>query len=240
MKKLILPSLIILTLFFSSCLEDRILPSGDTTTILFEYDNYSSLSVSDAFNVEVVYDSIDPHVSVTVDVNLVPHLEVIQQDQNLVIGLQRGVYVKGSTLLNATVYAKKIPKKINASGASNILITDRYVSDDMSIELSGASKLEATIQSTSLYLNLSGASTASLAGESRLYLAECSGASTLRGYDLQVDQLIVDLSGASTGLFSVNESIIADASGASSIRYRGAAEVLRANLSGGSNLLKTD
>lgn len=227
-------------ILISSCIDEGIRPSGEATTVTFEYDDFQTINVSDAFNVELVYDTIDPHVTVTIDYNLLPYMEVIQHDGDLIFALQRGIYAQGNAIQSATVYTSNILTDINGSGASNITIADPLIGDDLDVDLSGASRIDAELYLSSLSVNLSDASTADFSGAANLYFIECSGASSARGYGLFTDQLVAELSGASTGMFSVAESIIAEASGASTIRYRGDADVLRADLSGGSHLEKVD
>ncbi len=67
---------------------------------------------------------------------------------------------------------------------------------------------------------------------------EASGASDIKNYDLVVDNCIARLSGASDVKITVNNSISARASGASTLNYKGTAERRDISSSGASNISK--
>jgi len=66
--------------------------------------------------------------------------------------------------------------------------------------------------------------------------AKLSGSSVLRDYDLNVEHLNIDLSGASEVFLSVNETIDIKGSGASILNYKGSAIVENRELSGSSEV----
>ncbi|KAF0239676.1 MAG: hypothetical protein FD183_1374 [Chitinophagaceae bacterium] len=64
----------------------------------------------------------------------------------------------------------------------------------------------------------------------------CSGASSVRAFDLKCENAKVDVSGAASVRITVNKEISARASGASSISYKGAAMMKDISSSGASSV----
>jgi hypothetical protein len=83
---------------------------------------------------------------------------------------------------------------------------------------------------------LSGASTVKISGAVKNLKLEAGGASDLKNYELIVDNCISQLSGASDARLTINKSISAKATGASSLYYKGNPEVRDISSSGASNI----
>ncbi|WP_428654825.1 head GIN domain-containing protein [Runella sp.] len=126
---------------------------------------------------------------------------------------------------------------VDFSGAVNSNIEGFTNTRDLDIELSGASKSTVDGDWERVYVDLSGASTLTLHGQGLSLTGDLSGASKLNGFDYAVDNVDLELSGASNANVLVDKTLKVDASGASSLRYRGSPEV-RSNSSGGSSVKK--
>lgn len=121
------------------------------------------------------------------------------------------------------------------SGASQSTITGFTNLSELSIELSGASKGAFTGEAARMTVDLSGASTLQVNGRGTALSAELSGASNLQAFSYPVGEAGVNASGASKASVSVSSALVADASGASTIRYRGTPTV-RQRVSGASTV----
>ena len=121
------------------------------------------------------------------------------------------------------------------SGASESTITGFTNLNELSIEMSGASKGEFIGEAIRTIVDISGASTLQLNGRGTALSAELSGASSLQAFPYPVGEATVDASGASKASVSVSNALVADASGASTIRYRGTPTV-RQRVSGASTV----
>jgi hypothetical protein len=131
-------------------------------------------------------------------------------------------------------------EKLEGSGASDIIIVGTITQPALEIKLSGASDLKGAVNVSILSLVLSGASDISLSGKATGLTIESSGASDLKGYDLITDNCNAKASGASDIRVSVNKELIAHASGASKILYKGDAVVKEAENSGASKISKKE
>lgn len=141
-----------------------------------------------------------------------------------------------TTVKNNVLYIKtkgnfKHPLKINVSGANlshlglsgacNFVATGALKTDELTIESSGASKIEMHLNSKSLSATLDGASQMDLHGSTQTFKSNVSGASNLKAYDLKALTATVTASGASNAQVYVTESLSSKSSGASNIQYKG-------------------
>lgn len=228
---------IALLLIPNGCIEEGIRPAGETTIINYEFEGFTSVDVSDAFNIEIIEDMVDPHLSITIDDNLTPYLEVYVQNNRLFIGLEDHITARGQAIQMGTIYVSSALSGIKASGASQIILKDSVVTGNFNIDLSGASQLTGFVNVSLLDAEISGASTMTLEGKAQYYQLEISGASSARGYDLIVQHAYLEFSGASACMIQVEDILSVEASGASTIRYMGSPTILRSELSGSSNLI---
>jgi len=128
--------------------------------------------------------------------------------------------------------------KIKLSGASDMKgeIEAGYIA----IEISGASDYKGQLSAKSMSLDASGASSIQLSGKVDDLSAEVSGASDAKLFDLFTKGAIVNASGASSANINVSELLKADASGASSINYKGNPRVQESRNSGASSIKHRD
>lgn len=126
---------------------------------------------------------------------------------------------------------------ISASGASNTYLDGVISGDKLLLHLSGASEFKGAVKVNTLDIDQSGASdihiTGTVSGQASIRL---SGASDVKGYDLVVQDCTVHATGASDIQITVNHALSAEASGASSIDYKGGAELKEFHTSGASDV----
>lgn len=143
----------------------------------------------------------------------------------------------GNRKMKAYVSFKSI-NKLNASGASDVLVSGTINLNSLRLDLSGASDFKGKVKLTDLNIDMSGASDVNIEGSVSTLRIDASGASDLKGYNLSSDDAVVDVSGACDVNITVNKTLSAEASGASSISYKGNAVVKKMNSSGASSIRK--
>ena len=207
--------------------------SGNVVTRQIQTTSFTKLEVSGTFHVTVSTGDAEA-VSVRVDDNLVDSLDVGVSGTTLHIGLKSGTSVTNATL-QADVTVPSL-EALDGSGATTITLSDVLAADTLSVSLSGASRLSGPIDIDGGSLELSGASDAEPSGSATSLTITESGASQLNATALTIDQLTIDLSGASHADVSVTGSLSAGASGASTLRYAGSPTVSRSETSGASTI----
>lgn len=131
-----------------------------------------------------------------------------------------------------------VETKINITGASKLIFKGK--GKDANLEVSGASKLYATMYFAQLSAEASGASYCEIAGTSTKAQIEVSGASIFKAEAYTCSSLIVDASGASRAIFGKLKEVTIDASGAATIKYYGNPIVIKKDVSGASTVKQLD
>jgi phage shock protein PspC (stress-responsive transcriptional regulator) len=119
-------------------------------------------------------------------------------------------------------------EKIDAEGYGSIGF-DEFVENDMEIDIRGPIKIRGALKAESLSLKLTGKAEAELSGEVNNLEAQLQFASTLRGYNLEANDAVVEANGASSAKVTVNHSLEMDEGLASDIDYRGDPEIVNRN-----------
>ena len=226
-----------LTLVLAACgsfgFGPTITGSGNTVTKQFALTNFSGVSAGSTFQVSVS-PGPSPSVAVTVDDNLAPYLDVTVSGARLHLDLKPNVNLRNATL-KAVVTVPELTA-LELSGASKGVLEDCRAGKSIDIEVSGASRLEGTLESHDTRLSLSGASHADLKGTAGDLRVNVSGASHLDLGQFLTKDSVVEASGASHALVNPSGKLKARASGASSIRYAGQPTTVDSESSGASSV----
>jgi hypothetical protein len=194
---------------------------------------FSRLQVSGPFDVRV---SVGPVERVTMHVNdnIVNTLDVGVHGDALRIALKPGTSIRHATL-RADVTVRAI-NSIDAKGAATIELLDQIKSDQLSLTLSGGSRLDGSVATPNGRVAIADVSRAGVTGSATSLDVTVTGASGFDAGDLAVGSLKIDLSGASRAVANITGSLSAGVKGASSLRYRGSPAITRRDVSGASSI----
>ena len=139
--------------------------------------------------------------------------------------------------LKAYISIKKIDA-LNVSGACNVYFEEGLSAEGLTVDLSGASDMKGKIEAKTLKVDISGASSATISGNAATLAVEASGASDFKGFDLVTNFCDAKATGASSVNITVNKELNANASGASSVRFKGEGLIRDIKTSGASNVTR--
>jgi hypothetical protein len=105
--------------------------------------------------------------------------------------------------------------------------------------MSGASSAKLDLKTPKVTVDLSGASKITLKGQTKDFMVEGSGASSIKGYDLMAENTFVKLSGASNADVFASVKLDVHVSGASDLDYKGNPAVTK-EVSGASSAKKAE
>jgi hypothetical protein len=117
-------------------------------------------------------------------------------------------------------------EKIEAEGYGKIEF-ENFETDDMDIEMRGPVKLRGELNARDLMIRLTGKSEAELSGRATNLDADIQFASKLRAYNLEVDDAIVEVNGASSARVNVTKTLEMEEGLASDIDYRGQPSIIK-------------
>lgn len=223
--------------------DKQVTPSGKDTTIVFPgiQTNYSGIDASGAFSVH--YSSAVREVTVTVDENIAPYLDIRSSGDELEIGMKS---ISLNKLKRAEILvpaSSRALTSIDLSGACSFKSDIALTGSELSLDMSGASKAEINVDVKELEMDLSGASTACLSGNAQKAYLDCSGASKIKGdgHDyLKIDKAHIDISGASSVKGIQGGKINGDLSGASKLYVLQGSDISGVECSGASRINFTD
>jgi hypothetical protein len=224
-------------LFACDPFDKHVIPSDDVSSRNEHFEDYDMIDASSAFSVYVTFSEDEESIEIEANDNLHQYIEVKKTNNTLHVGLKNNVSIRKSPTLNVFITTKLV-NSYSASGASRFFIESPLTTEDVSVYLSGASKFTGDLEVETLSADLSGASAINISGTSGVLSIEASGASVFKDYGFSTDNLDAEISGASSIHLTVNDNIRIEASGASSLRYKGAAVIQHHDLSGASSIKK--
>jgi hypothetical protein len=139
---------------------------------------------------------------------------------------------KGDKNLKAYVSYKTLDA-LSGSGGSDLHVEDVIKASDLSIHVSGGSDFHGKVDvSTRLIVSATGGSDVHINGNAKSVDIDASGGSDFDGYDLETEVSDIHASGGSDINITVNQELMAEATGASDVHWKGSATIKKAKASG--------
>ncbi len=223
----------------SSCyfLDRRIEGNGNFIAETREVSSFSRIEVHGAMDVEVTPGT--SQVRVEADANLQEYIETYVKGDRLIIREKDGVNLRSSKDIKVHVTAPTL-SGIDVSGASKVNGNGLFTHNGMvKLDVSGAGSIKVNVNATSINADISGSGDILVGGNARDLDLEISGAGMAKCFDLQTENVRVDISGAGGANVSVSKSIDADVSGAGTVKYRGNPSVTK-DVSGAGSVSRVD
>lgn len=196
--------------------------------------NFQAIDIGGAFEIELIK-SNEEKVIIETDDNIMPHIRVSVSGGELEIDNTEDI--NNPTELKVTIYYKSL-EGIDISGAASLYSADVLESINLEFDCSGASEITLKLKVVNMELDCSGASKLDLEGKANSVEMDLSGASVIRAYGLEINSLELEASGAAVVKVLVLDSFSIDASGASSVRYKGSPSIDLNDVSGASSVRK--
>jgi autotransporter translocation and assembly factor TamB len=233
--------LVFATLIFGGVFQaftyDSMTISDKIITKEYDFKNFTGLDASNDFKVHIRFSDKEDKVAIEVDEWLSKHVFVEMENGTLKIGLKDNVNIRGKETLNAYITTAKIDD-FKASGDVEIYLENELVEEEVSIKLSGDSKLEGDMKTSKMNAHLRGDSYLNLRGSTDDLDIYLRGDSRIERYGFKVENLNIELRGDSEAYLSVNGNLNIKASGDSNFYYKGSATIVKKRLSGDSSLIK--
>lgn len=196
--------------------------------------NFNSIDIGGAFEIELIKSS-EEKVILETDDNIMPHIRVRVSGGELEIDNTEDI--NNPTELKVTIYYKEL-NELDISGAASLFSADVLESSHLELDCSGASEITLKLKVSVMEVDCSGASKLELEGKADKVEMDLSGASVIRAYGLEINKLDLEASGAAVVKVLVLDNITIDASGASSVRYKGSPSIDLLDSSGASSIRK--
>lgn len=200
--------------------------------------DFHSVEVSSAIDLQISQGSENAVAVSAPGVENRAGIKTVVKNGVLKIWYEQANWFKGNGRKTRAYVSVKSLKRLTASGACDINVNGELKSEELSINLNGASDFKGAVNTSTLKLNMSGASDVTIRGRAGNLSIDASGASKFKGYELEAENCRIDASGASDIKITVNKVLNAEASGATSIDYKGTGMIGDIKTSGASNIRK--
>jgi hypothetical protein len=224
MKKSIILLFVLAAIAFSlhSCVLSIIDPAGEYVSKDYNVGTFEKISVS--AGIELIL-SQDTTTAVRVETyeNIFDYLIVKKVNNTLILTKNVEVLFKNPRI---KVYVNVANlDEIVASSGSKVNFSSVWVAEDLNIEMSSGCSGMGNLSLNNLFLKLSSGSSAKYSGVVDNLTVVGSAGSSFRGLGLSVLDGSVCLSSASFAEVNASETLYAEGSGASVIRYKGTPEI---------------
>jgi len=213
-------------LLFSSCREifaKRIRGNGNITTQTRSAGEFNSIDVSGNIDVYARQDSASS-VKVEADENLQQYIETMNEGNVLRIKTQEGYHLRSSKAIKVYVSSAAF-KQFEASGACDVYSEGKITSSsDIDFQLSGSCDATMDLNAPKISVNMSGAGSIKLKGETKDFRVQGSGSTDIKSFELLAENVDLDLSGAGDAEVYASSKLTGSISGAADVRYKGNAQ----------------
>lgn len=240
MRKAVFFSLLIM-IVVSGCREfskKRLRGNGNIKTETRSTGQFTNVHVSGSIDLYIRQDSVHS-ARIETDENLIGHIRVDNENGTLYIEQEDNYNLRPSRSIKVFVSGNFF-RKIRVSGACDVYSENQVVSDEaMEIDLSGASDLQMDIKAPKISVELSGAGTVSLKGETKDFHADISGSADIKCFTLLTENTNLEISGAGSAAVFASVKLDVSVSGAGSVQYKGNPSVNQ-SISGAGSVKKAD
>lgn len=199
-----------------------------------EVSNFNELSISHAFVVELSVGD-EESLEIEADDRYINDIITEVRGGKLIIKIAESRSTRRMRESPRAYLTVKSLDKISLSGAVNLTTFDPIKSDELEVEISGASVLKMEVEVEDFRLQASGACVIKLEGKTSKQWVKTSGATSYSAYDLESEYADIRVSGAGSARVSVSEELDVRATGASDVKYKGSPSV-NSNTSGASSI----
>lgn len=193
---------------------------------------FHAIKISGGFEVELIQSDAES-LTILADDNLMNLIKTEVRNGELKISLTEPV--RNAKKMKAIITFRHLDN-IDISGAVRLKGMNSMSFEKLSIDASGASDIRLDLTSNSLDMDLSGASKTNMSGKVNKVDADCSGASKFYASELETSSFRFEASGASYAEVWVKDRLSVDASGASTVRYKGKPANIEKTTSGASSV----
>lgn len=236
MKKLLL-FIAVLSIVLPSCVLNSVKGNGDITDKEYSESGFKNIDASGSYEIHITQGS-SYSVKVKCDANLFDYLNIYTKGDKLYLEQKNNTSISPSQKIKVYVTAPAY-SDFDCSGACSIISDNKISGDKLSLDLSGAGKLNLDVEMQFLDVDMSGASEGIINGSAKSFSLDGSGATKIYAFGLSTENTKIDLSGSGKAEVSVSSDLSVEISGAGSVRYKGN-PTIQQEISGAGSISKAE
>ncbi|WP_421809955.1 head GIN domain-containing protein [Flagellimonas sp.] len=233
-------SVVVLAFGISSCDEETLEASEQVSEKAYSFTGFNGINVTSAFKVFITFtDAEEERIVVEASDNLQDKIIVEQDGGILNFDLEKNTGIRGDIVLNVHIATPNLDL-LNVSGVSEVMFENTLLTESFEMNVFDSGNVQGLIDVESMRLDLQGTSDVNLYGQVNTLQAKLNTSSDLKDYDLQVENLEIELEGLSETYVTVNGSLRVKASGTSRMNYKGDPDIVQQSVSGLAKVIKND
>lgn len=238
MKKLLFV-LFAFTTVCSFAQQEKINGDGNVKKESRQVNDFTGVLVSGSINVDLSYGNSNS-ISVEADENLLPYIETVVENGNLVVKTKDKVAIRSKNKMVVHASLTKLTR-LRVSGSGNITGNGDFSNDSKTeIAVSGSGNINIGINSfNETKINISGSGNVTLRGRSTNNIdATISGSGNIDCSEVSCNDVFAHVSGSGNIKVYANRSIDARVSGSGNIYYKGSATKINLKSAGSGKIIK--
>jgi hypothetical protein len=221
MKNFLNVALIFLIFFFSSCGNKTIGGNGKVIIKEREVKGFNAISIKGAFDV-VLKNGNKESLSVEADENLISN--IISNINDSILEIYNIKTVVRSKELKLIICCPQL-NSIDFSGATELSCDSLIKYKNLSINISGAGRVDMELQTNELNAIVSGGAELVFSGKSNLFDVSITGAGNIDAQKFDVQDCRIDISGFGRAKVKAIKKLEVNISGAGKVEYIGDPEI---------------
>jgi hypothetical protein len=193
--------------------------SGHASSVKRELAAFHEIAVNLPGKVELVQGDKEG-VAIEADDNLLPLIETVVKNSELVIRPVKGIDLSGNTTIKITVYARNVDS-LSLSSSAN-LTAARLVSPKLASSIAGSGRITIKdLQSDALSISIAGSGRFEAQGAAKALDVDIAGSGDVSVSKLSVQDVKVSIAGSGDAALWVRKSLTVSIAGSGAVRYYG-------------------
>lgn len=206
-------------------------PSGDVKSETRDVSGVERVVMEDLGKLTIIQGE-EEGLTIETDDNILPYIESRMRGSELVLEVQDGVMISGSTTIRYTLKVKDL-NRITVAGAGEVQ-ADRLVVDDLDLNVAGSGNISIdTLEAGELRADSSGSGNFSLAGKVDRQTITINGAGNYNAADLESASARLTINGAGNITVWATGTLDIQVNGFGNVNYYGEPEVSQRITGGG-------
>jgi hypothetical protein len=207
------------TLLLASCITGGTRGSGHVISKQFNETGFKNIDISSVMKVYLKQGD-KYEVKVEAEDNILDLMEVTKDGDKLEIGFRNSISVSPTKDIVIYITAPDF-HELSASGAGGYVSEGTIKTSEISLDLSGATKVKLALDVTSVKVDASGASEIILSGNTQSLEVDGSGSTDVSAFDLKSQMADIGISGSGSAKVQVEKNLKVEISGAGDVVYKG-------------------
>lgn len=238
--------------------QNRIQLSSETASKSFSFSDYTAIDVASDFKVNVSFAKAQESILVTANDNLIDRVDIYKKGKTLYFRLAPKTNTRGKMILEVQLTTAMIHA---FTGSSDALITvnDLIKNNKVTIDLSSDAQFTGAIQANTLSIDVSSDAQVNgkvtvkkcdlkaksdaivnLDGSIASLNASLASDSQFKNRNLEIEDVTIKMTGDSQAWIKVTNSLEADASGDSVLKYSGNPRIVNKKVSGDAKITEVN